>query len=200
MWFKAHHTHKKPTLLYFFWLSCMCFVCVFQLCESQRVVILDLHTEPQRVEIVNFQPFEDDESRDQDLTSSPTNTTTENRCVHTIGSKIMLLLINILRCGWSFSEPTWEVKKSLLWSLKVVSSVVCIFFFVFLWLTKFRKVEQKKMQWVRKQAHQVGILGFKETMYTAKTYEQLFKVFYPTNTFRVPWCFLLYYEYIKIIH
>ncbi|XP_041636174.1 pleckstrin homology domain-containing family A member 5-like isoform X6 [Cheilinus undulatus] len=49
-----------------------------ELCESQRVVILDLHTEPQRVEIVNFQPFEDDESRDQDLTSSPTNTTTEN--------------------------------------------------------------------------------------------------------------------------
>ncbi|XP_020500308.1 pleckstrin homology domain-containing family A member 5 isoform X4 [Labrus bergylta] len=47
-------------------------------CESQRVVILDLHTEPRRVEIVNFQPFEDDESRDQDLTSSPTNTTTES--------------------------------------------------------------------------------------------------------------------------
>ncbi|XP_044198554.1 pleckstrin homology domain-containing family A member 5-like isoform X2 [Thunnus albacares] len=49
-----------------------------ELCESQRVVILDLGTEPQRVEIVNLQPFEDDESRDQDLTSSPTNTTTEN--------------------------------------------------------------------------------------------------------------------------
>uniref|UniRef100_A0A3B5AVV5 Pleckstrin homology domain-containing family A member 5-like n=1 Tax=Stegastes partitus TaxID=144197 RepID=A0A3B5AVV5_9TELE len=49
-----------------------------ELCESQRVVILDLGTEPQRVEIVNFQPFEDDESREQDLTSSPTNTTTEN--------------------------------------------------------------------------------------------------------------------------
>ncbi|CAJ1055740.1 pleckstrin homology domain-containing family A member 5-like isoform X2 [Xyrichtys novacula] len=49
-----------------------------ELCESQRVVILDLQTEPRRVEIVNFQPFEDDESRDQDLTSSPTNTTTEN--------------------------------------------------------------------------------------------------------------------------
>ncbi|KAM9334916.1 pleckstrin homology domain-containing family A member 5-like [Symphorus nematophorus] len=49
-----------------------------ELCESQRVVILDLGTEPQRVEIVNLQPFEDDESREQDLTSSPTNTTTEN--------------------------------------------------------------------------------------------------------------------------
>ncbi|XP_072233977.1 pleckstrin homology domain-containing family A member 5 isoform X6 [Leuresthes tenuis] len=47
-------------------------------CESQRVVILDLGTEPQRVEIVNFQPFVDDEGREQDLTSSPTNTTTEN--------------------------------------------------------------------------------------------------------------------------
>ncbi|XP_074554694.1 pleckstrin homology domain-containing family A member 5-like isoform X2 [Halichoeres trimaculatus] len=54
-----------------------------ELCESQRVVILDLHTEPQRVEIVNFQPFEDDESRDQDLTSSPTNTTTENSSFQT---------------------------------------------------------------------------------------------------------------------
>uniref|UniRef100_A0AAQ5YJZ4 PH domain-containing protein n=1 Tax=Amphiprion ocellaris TaxID=80972 RepID=A0AAQ5YJZ4_AMPOC len=49
-----------------------------ELCESQRAVIVDLGTEPQRVEIVNFQPFEDDESREQDLTSSPTNTTTEN--------------------------------------------------------------------------------------------------------------------------
>ncbi|KAK2883357.1 hypothetical protein Q8A73_022290 [Channa argus] len=49
-----------------------------ELFESQRVVILDLGTEPQRVEIVNLQPFEDDENRDPDLTSSPTNTTTEN--------------------------------------------------------------------------------------------------------------------------
>ncbi|KAM3587889.1 uncharacterized protein V6R79_016343 [Siganus canaliculatus] len=49
-----------------------------ELCESQRVLIVDLGTEPQRVELVNLQPFEDDESRDQDLTSSPTNTTTEN--------------------------------------------------------------------------------------------------------------------------
>ncbi|CAK6977034.1 pleckstrin homology domain-containing family A member 5-like [Scomber scombrus] len=49
-----------------------------ELCESQRVVILDLGTEPQRVALVNLQPFEDDESREQDLTSSPTNTTTEN--------------------------------------------------------------------------------------------------------------------------
>lgn len=54
---------------------------VFQLCESNRVVILDLGMEPQHVEIVNLQPFEDDESREQELTSSPTNTTTENRCV-----------------------------------------------------------------------------------------------------------------------
>ncbi|KAG7215922.1 hypothetical protein INR49_031514 [Caranx melampygus] len=49
-----------------------------ELCESQRVVIVDLGTQPQRVEIVNLEPFEDDESREQDLTSSPTNTTTEN--------------------------------------------------------------------------------------------------------------------------
>ncbi|XP_054481072.1 pleckstrin homology domain-containing family A member 5-like [Anoplopoma fimbria] len=49
-----------------------------ELCESQRVVILDLGTEPLHVEIVNLQPFEDEESREQDLTSSPTNTTTEN--------------------------------------------------------------------------------------------------------------------------
>ncbi|XP_053270759.1 pleckstrin homology domain-containing family A member 5 isoform X1 [Pleuronectes platessa] len=49
-----------------------------ELCESQRVVILDLGTEPQHVEIVNLEPFEDDESKKQDLTSSPTNTTTEN--------------------------------------------------------------------------------------------------------------------------
>ncbi|KAK5848779.1 hypothetical protein PBY51_008472 [Eleginops maclovinus] len=47
-----------------------------ELCVSQRVVILDLCVEPQRVEIVN--PFEDDEGREQDLTSSPTNTPTEN--------------------------------------------------------------------------------------------------------------------------
>ncbi|XP_056280497.1 pleckstrin homology domain-containing family A member 5-like isoform X3 [Pseudoliparis swirei] len=49
-----------------------------ELCESQRVVILDLGTQPRRVEIINLQPFEDEESREQDLTSSPTNTTTEN--------------------------------------------------------------------------------------------------------------------------
>ncbi|XP_031725682.1 pleckstrin homology domain-containing family A member 5-like isoform X9 [Anarrhichthys ocellatus] len=49
-----------------------------ELCESQRVVIVDLGTEPQHVETVNLQPFEDEESREQDLTSSPTNTTTEN--------------------------------------------------------------------------------------------------------------------------
>lgn len=73
---------------------------VFQLCESQRVVILDLGTETQRVEIVNLQPFEDDESREQDLTSSPTNTTTENRFV----------------CGcvcvwmWEHSGKSWYLK------------------------------------------------------------------------------------------
>ncbi|KAM8740508.1 pleckstrin homology domain-containing family A member 5-like isoform 13-T13 [Acanthopagrus schlegelii] len=49
-----------------------------ELCGSQRVVIVDLGTAPQHVEIVNLRPFEDDESREQDLTSSPTNTTTEN--------------------------------------------------------------------------------------------------------------------------
>ncbi|KAG7498134.1 hypothetical protein JOB18_049570 [Solea senegalensis] len=47
-------------------------------CESQRVMILDLGTKPQHVEIMNLEPFEDDDSRKQDLTSSPTNTTTEN--------------------------------------------------------------------------------------------------------------------------
>ncbi|XP_054880244.1 pleckstrin homology domain-containing family A member 5-like isoform X4 [Poeciliopsis prolifica] len=49
-----------------------------QLCERQRVIIVDLDTDPKHVEIVNFLPFEDDESKGQDLTSSPTNTFTEN--------------------------------------------------------------------------------------------------------------------------
>ncbi|XP_007577202.1 pleckstrin homology domain-containing family A member 5 isoform X6 [Poecilia formosa] len=49
-----------------------------QLCESQRVIIVDLGTDPKRVEIVNFQHFEDDESKGQDLTSSPANILTEN--------------------------------------------------------------------------------------------------------------------------
>ncbi|XP_058482197.1 pleckstrin homology domain-containing family A member 5-like isoform X5 [Solea solea] len=49
-----------------------------ELFESQRVMILDLGTKPQHVEIMNLEPFEDDDSRKQDLTSSPTNTTTEN--------------------------------------------------------------------------------------------------------------------------
>lgn len=53
---------------------------MFQLCDSQTVVILDLAPKPQTVEFVNLQPFEDDESREQDLTSSATNTT-DNRCV-----------------------------------------------------------------------------------------------------------------------
>ncbi|XP_056878749.1 pleckstrin homology domain-containing family A member 5 isoform X18 [Takifugu flavidus] len=46
-----------------------------QLCDSQTVVILDLAPKPQTVEFVNLQPFDDDESREQDLTSSATNTT-----------------------------------------------------------------------------------------------------------------------------
>lgn len=55
---------------------------LLQLCESQRDhPLVDLGTEPKRVEIVNFQPFEDDESKGQDLTSSPTNTLIENRSV-----------------------------------------------------------------------------------------------------------------------
>ncbi|CAN9508024.1 unnamed protein product [Ophioblennius macclurei] len=54
-----------------------------ELCDTQKVLILNLGTEPQRVEIVNFQPFEDDECREQDLTSSPTNTTTENSSFQT---------------------------------------------------------------------------------------------------------------------
>ncbi|MED6274979.1 hypothetical protein CHARACLAT_021777 [Characodon lateralis] len=49
-----------------------------ELFEKQRVVIVDLGTEPKHVEFVNFMPFEDDESKGQDLTSSPINTTTEN--------------------------------------------------------------------------------------------------------------------------
>ncbi|KAM6896503.1 pleckstrin homology domain-containing family A member 5-like isoform 4-T4 [Lycodopsis pacificus] len=47
-------------------------------CERQTVVMVDLSTETQQVQIINLQPFEDEESREQDLTSSPTNTTTEN--------------------------------------------------------------------------------------------------------------------------
>ncbi|XP_026182497.1 pleckstrin homology domain-containing family A member 5-like isoform X3 [Mastacembelus armatus] len=51
-----------------------------ELCESQRAVILDLSAQSRHVEIVNLEPFQDDESREQDecLMSSPTNTTTEN--------------------------------------------------------------------------------------------------------------------------
>ncbi|KAM8908344.1 pleckstrin homology domain-containing family A member 5-like isoform 4-T4 [Spinachia spinachia] len=49
-----------------------------ELCKSQRVVILDLGTEHQHVDILHLHPIEDEESRGQDLTSSPTNTTTEN--------------------------------------------------------------------------------------------------------------------------
>ncbi|XP_047245532.1 pleckstrin homology domain-containing family A member 5-like isoform X5 [Girardinichthys multiradiatus] len=47
-----------------------------ELFEKQRVVIVDLGTEPKHVEFVNFMPFEDEESKGQDLTSSPINTTT----------------------------------------------------------------------------------------------------------------------------
>ncbi|XP_024118712.1 pleckstrin homology domain-containing family A member 5 isoform X4 [Oryzias melastigma] len=50
-----------------------------ELCESQRVVILDNTSQPQRVEIVNFQPFEDDGDHEESLSSSPTKTTTESR-------------------------------------------------------------------------------------------------------------------------
>ncbi|XP_061124225.1 pleckstrin homology domain-containing family A member 5-like isoform X9 [Syngnathus typhle] len=48
-----------------------------ELCEMQTVVILDQHTETQHVEIVSLHSFEDDNSRG-DMTSSPTNITTEN--------------------------------------------------------------------------------------------------------------------------
>ncbi|XP_061523988.1 pleckstrin homology domain-containing family A member 5-like isoform X4 [Phycodurus eques] len=48
-----------------------------ELCEVQTAVILDRHTETQHVEIVNLHSFEDDKSR-EDMTSSPTNITTEN--------------------------------------------------------------------------------------------------------------------------
>ncbi|KAF7661324.1 hypothetical protein LDENG_00264330, partial [Lucifuga dentata] len=47
--------------------------------ESKRVMLLDVVVASGCVEIVDLQPFEDDESREQNLTtSSPTNTTTEN--------------------------------------------------------------------------------------------------------------------------
>ncbi|KAM4712033.1 pleckstrin homology domain-containing family A member 5 isoform 11-T11 [Anableps anableps] len=49
-----------------------------EMCESKRVVNVDLGTDPKHVETVNFQPSEYDESKGQDLTSSPTNTITEN--------------------------------------------------------------------------------------------------------------------------
>uniref|UniRef100_A0A8C6M1M3 Pleckstrin homology domain containing, family A member 5 n=1 Tax=Nothobranchius furzeri TaxID=105023 RepID=A0A8C6M1M3_NOTFU len=42
--------------------------------ESQRVVIVDLGSETKRVEIVNFEPVDDDKSKEEDLVSSPTNT------------------------------------------------------------------------------------------------------------------------------
>lgn len=45
-------------------------------CERQTAVILDLSTEPQQVEIVDFQPFEEDEPRD--VSSSATNTPTDS--------------------------------------------------------------------------------------------------------------------------
>ncbi|XP_061570775.1 pleckstrin homology domain-containing family A member 5-like [Cololabis saira] len=50
-----------------------------QPCESRRetAVILDLGSQPQQVEIVDFQPFEGDEE-EQDVASSPTNPPTEN--------------------------------------------------------------------------------------------------------------------------
>uniref|UniRef100_A0A1A8IMI0 Pleckstrin homology domain containing, family A member 5 n=1 Tax=Nothobranchius kuhntae TaxID=321403 RepID=A0A1A8IMI0_NOTKU len=42
--------------------------------ESQRVVIVDLGSETKRVEIVNFEPVDDDKSKEEDLVGSPTNT------------------------------------------------------------------------------------------------------------------------------
>uniref|UniRef100_A0A3Q3BG92 Pleckstrin homology domain containing, family A member 5 n=1 Tax=Kryptolebias marmoratus TaxID=37003 RepID=A0A3Q3BG92_KRYMA len=49
-----------------------------EVCKTQSVVIVDLGFEPKCVEIVNFQPFENDERNKRDFTSSPTMTTTEN--------------------------------------------------------------------------------------------------------------------------
>lgn len=63
------------------------------------MVILDLGTEPQRVEIVNLEPFEDDESREQDLTSSPTNATTENRCLWVSVGVCVCLFVSVGVCG-----------------------------------------------------------------------------------------------------
>ncbi|XP_061662355.1 pleckstrin homology domain-containing family A member 5-like isoform X3 [Syngnathoides biaculeatus] len=48
-----------------------------ELCEVQTAVILDQHTETQHVEIVNLHAFEDLKST-EDVTTSPTNITTEN--------------------------------------------------------------------------------------------------------------------------
>ncbi|XP_068162449.1 pleckstrin homology domain-containing family A member 5-like isoform X2 [Antennarius striatus] len=47
-----------------------------ELCVSQRAEILKLRSEPwpQYAEIINLQPFEDDDSGEQDLTRSPTDT------------------------------------------------------------------------------------------------------------------------------
>lgn len=70
-------------------------------------MILDLGTEPQRVEIVNLEPFEDDESREQDLTSSPTNATTENRC--------LCVSVGVCVCLWVYLSLHWHNSLELHW-------------------------------------------------------------------------------------
>lgn len=74
-------------------------------------MILDLGTEPQRVEIVNLEPFEDDESREQDLTSSPTNATTENRCLW------VSVCVSVCICGclWVYLSLHWHNSLELHW-------------------------------------------------------------------------------------
>lgn len=84
-------------------------------------MILDLGTEPQRVEIVNLEPFEDDESREQDLTSSPTNATTENRCLCvSVGVCVCVCLclwVSVCVCGclWVYLSLHWHNSLELHW-------------------------------------------------------------------------------------
>lgn len=74
-------------------------------------MILDLGTEPQRVEIVNLEPFEDDESREQDLTSSPTNATTENRCLWVS----VCVSVGVCGCLWVYLSLHWHNSLELHW-------------------------------------------------------------------------------------
>lgn len=78
------HNQVTPPLV------CVCEPCCVpqQACDSQQaMLVLDLTLTPtltpgpQQGELVTLQPFEDDESREQDLSSSPTNTPTEGRYV-----------------------------------------------------------------------------------------------------------------------